>query len=92
MNRFADHGVRKYDYDIGRFTSSDVLFEKYAGWTPYQYSANNPINLVDGNGKFKIPASGTEMPFLKTKDALEAQKEIEKERIEPIINIEQEKK
>ena len=29
---FADHGVRKYDYDIGRFASTDVLFEKYAGW------------------------------------------------------------
>jgi RHS repeat-associated protein len=36
----ADHGVRKYDYNIGRFTSTDPLFEKYAGWTPYQYSGN----------------------------------------------------
>jgi RHS repeat-associated protein len=50
-SRLADHGVRKYDYDIGRFTSTDLLFEKYPGWSPYQYSLNNPINLLDWNGK-----------------------------------------
>jgi len=53
-SELADHGVRKYDYDIGRFTSTDVLFEKYYGWTPYQYSANNPINLLDWNGKLPM--------------------------------------
>jgi RHS repeat-associated protein len=30
-SHLADHGVRKYDYDLGRFTSTDVLFEKYPG-------------------------------------------------------------
>lgn len=49
-SELADHGVRKYDYDIGRFASTDVLFEKYAGWSPYQYSGNNPINMLDWNG------------------------------------------
>jgi hypothetical protein len=48
----ADHGVRKYDYDLGRFTSTDALWEKYPGWSPYQYSLNNPINLLDWNGKW----------------------------------------
>ncbi|TAL68812.1 MAG: hypothetical protein EPN82_09065 [Bacteroidetes bacterium] len=33
----GDFGVRKYDDEIGRFTSIDLLFEKYYGWTPYQY-------------------------------------------------------
>ncbi len=47
----GDFGVRKYDEDIGRFTSIDPLFEKYNGWNPYQYSANNPVNLFDDNGK-----------------------------------------
>jgi hypothetical protein len=42
--------VRKYEYNIGRFTSTDPLFEKYAGWTPYQYSGNNPVNLLDPSG------------------------------------------
>jgi RHS repeat-associated protein len=43
--------VRKYDYDIGRFTSIDPLFEKYAGWSPYYYFSNNLVNMVDGNGR-----------------------------------------
>ena len=30
----------KYDYEIGRFTSVDPLWEKYTGWTGYQYSLN----------------------------------------------------
>ena len=34
-----------------QFTSIDPLFEKYAGWTPYQYSMNNPVNMKDDNGK-----------------------------------------
>jgi len=31
--------------------SSDPLFEKYYGWSPYLYSMNNPVNAKDGNGK-----------------------------------------
>jgi len=48
----GDHGVRKYDYEIGRFTSVDPLWEKYTGWTGYQYSLNNPVNYLDNNGKW----------------------------------------
>ncbi|HRP03206.1 MAG TPA: RHS repeat-associated core domain-containing protein [Candidatus Kapabacteria bacterium] len=55
---FGDHtstllsagGVRKYDYEIGRFTSVDPLWEKYIGWTGYQYSGNNPVNYLDRDG------------------------------------------
>ncbi|HRP01011.1 MAG TPA: RHS repeat-associated core domain-containing protein [Candidatus Kapabacteria bacterium] len=58
-NPFGDHtstslsagGVRKYDYEIGRFTSVDPLWEKYTGWTGYQYSLNNPIWVKDWDGK-----------------------------------------
>ena len=28
-----------------------MLWEKYAGWSPYHYSVNNPIMLLDPNGK-----------------------------------------
>ncbi|OGU57255.1 MAG: hypothetical protein A2X64_10875 [Ignavibacteria bacterium GWF2_33_9] len=48
----ADHGVRKYDYISGRFTSVDVLSEKFYGLSPYQYAGNNPVSLLDGNGKW----------------------------------------
>jgi len=50
-SRLGDHGVRKYDYEIGRFTSVDPLWEKYTGWTGYQYSLNNPVNYLDRDGK-----------------------------------------
>jgi len=43
--------VRKYDYETGRFTSTDVLWEKYAGWSPYHYCGNNPVSRADWNGK-----------------------------------------
>ncbi|PKL81286.1 MAG: hypothetical protein CVV25_00645 [Ignavibacteriae bacterium HGW-Ignavibacteriae-4] len=50
-SKLGDHGVRKYEYETGRFISIDPLWTSYYGWTPYQYSANNPINNVDVNGK-----------------------------------------
>ena len=34
----GDFGVRKYDDEIGRFTSPDPLWEEYRAWSPYQYS------------------------------------------------------
>lgn len=40
----------KYDYEIGRFTSVDPLWEKYTGWTGYQYTRNNSISRIDYNG------------------------------------------
>ena len=49
-NSLADHGVRKYDDGIGRFTSIDPLWEKYYSWSPYHYCRNNPVSYVDGNG------------------------------------------
>jgi len=50
-SNYADHGVRKYDDEIGRFTSIDPLWEKYYSLTPYQYAGNNPVSFLDGNGK-----------------------------------------
>jgi RHS repeat-associated protein len=55
-NNLGDHGVRKYDYETGRFNSIDPLFEKYYGWSPYQYSMNNPIWAKDWNGKVVVAA------------------------------------
>ncbi len=43
-------GARYYDSDIGRFLSVDLLAEQFAGWTPYHYVHNNPINRVDPTG------------------------------------------
>lgn len=48
----GDFGVRKYDYAAGRFTALDMLWEKYMGWSPYNYSGNNPISSSDPSGLY----------------------------------------
>ncbi len=48
----GDFGARKYDEDIGRFTSIDPLWEKYYSWTPYHYCSNNPVMGKDPGGKW----------------------------------------
>lgn len=49
-SKLGDHGFRKYEYETGRFISIDPLWGKYYGWTPYQYSMNSPVMLVDYSG------------------------------------------
>jgi RHS repeat-associated protein len=46
----GDFGVRKYDAELGRFMSIDLLFEKYPGLTPYNYCGNNPVSYLDKTG------------------------------------------
>jgi RHS repeat-associated protein len=46
------HGVRKYENEVGVFTSIDPLWEQYRGWSPYHYAGNNPIMALDWNGKW----------------------------------------
>jgi RHS repeat-associated protein len=50
-SNLGDFGVRKYDEDIGRFTSIDPLWEKYYSWTLYHYCSNNPVMGKDPSGK-----------------------------------------
>ena len=45
-----DYGARHYDAALGRFTTQDAYAEKYPAMSPYQYGANNPVNVVDING------------------------------------------
>ncbi|HRF16812.1 MAG TPA: RHS repeat-associated core domain-containing protein, partial [Chitinophagaceae bacterium] len=47
---YYDTYLRKYDAQIGRFASIDILADYYLNFTPYNYSANNPIYFNDPSG------------------------------------------
>src|SRR5574344_1818192 len=52
------HGYDEYDYGwrglysaIGRFTTIDLLAEKYYDVSPYAYCLNNPVKYIDPDGR-----------------------------------------
>ncbi|MBE0539514.1 MAG: hypothetical protein IH620_07365, partial [Ignavibacterium sp.] len=45
-------GARYYDSDLGRWLSVDPMADKYPGWSPYNYTMNNPLKFDDPNGKY----------------------------------------
>ena len=45
-SNLADHGVRKYENEVGVFTSIDPLWEDYRSWSPYQYTGNNTMVIL----------------------------------------------
>ncbi|MGB5982090.1 MAG: RHS repeat-associated core domain-containing protein, partial [Nonlabens sp.] len=57
---WVDFGARNYDASLGRWMNSDPLAEKYYSHSTYNYVFNNPINLVDpdGRGVWKPDAEG----------------------------------
>jgi RHS repeat-associated protein len=46
----GDFGARKYDPELGRFTSVDPLWEEMPGFSPFHYCFNNPIMMRDPFG------------------------------------------
>jgi RHS repeat-associated protein len=47
---WSDHGMRRYDPAMGRWTSADPLMGVYADMSPYNYVMGNPVGLVDPDG------------------------------------------
>jgi RHS repeat-associated protein len=46
-----NYGMRIYDPRIGGWLSTDPLQRKYPELSPYSFSASNPINLLDPDGR-----------------------------------------
>ncbi|SMO84164.1 RHS repeat-associated core domain-containing protein [Chryseobacterium rhizoplanae] len=53
------YGARYYNPRASIWYSVDPLAEKYPNWSPYAYCGNNPINYIDPDGNFRLPANAT---------------------------------
>ncbi len=53
------YGARYYDPQVSTWLSVDPLAEKYPSYSPYNYTLNNPINLIDPDGREGIVVSGS---------------------------------
>ena len=49
---YIDFGARQYNPSLRRWMTPDPLSEKYYGISPYAFCNNNPVNLVDLDGRY----------------------------------------
>ncbi|HBG69166.1 MAG: hypothetical protein A2W93_07790 [Bacteroidetes bacterium GWF2_43_63] len=55
--QYSYFGARYYDSDLSVWLSVDPMSDKYPSLSPYAYCANNPVILVDPDGKAIKPAN-----------------------------------
>ena len=48
---YSDYGARLFDSNIGRWLQTDPLAQDYPNISPYAFCANNPMNLIDPDGR-----------------------------------------
>jgi len=48
---FYYYGTRYYEPNLSRWLSTDPLAEKYQGFSPYNFTLNNTVRLVDFDGR-----------------------------------------
>ena len=63
---YLDYGARMYDQSLGRWFTTDPLSEKYYGLSPYVYCGNNPLNMIDPDGRAASPYYDSDGFFLGT--------------------------
>jgi len=80
-------GARYYDADLSSWLSVDPLSDKYPSLSPYIYSADNPVVLVDPNGKVIKLVGTLEMSIFQS--LLKSFKGINGENMQAAFGIEQ---
>src|SRR6218665_10227 len=53
LNR-VNFGARVYNPTIGRFDRVDPMGEKTQNSSSYVYSTNNPVNMIDKDGRYAV--------------------------------------
>ncbi len=51
LTGWDDFGARMYMSDLGRWGVVDPMTSIYWDYSPYNFGINNPINVIDPNGK-----------------------------------------
>ena len=61
-------GARYYNSDLSIWLSVDPLADKYPGLSPYTYCANNPVRLIDPDGREFVDSDGNRVRVRVLKD------------------------